>query len=113
MKNPGKILGILLIICGLILILKPLAEHSYNYFCQQQLRSEIEQSDAGKTNADSRDAKLPIEPPFLLQIPAISVEAVVVEGVENEDLKKGPGWDPRGVLPGMEGDGGQCNYCCS
>jgi len=104
MKRPGKIIGILLIICGLILILKPLAEHGYNYFCQQQLRSEIDQSDTGKDDRDSWNYKLPIEPPFLLQIPAISVDAVVVEGVEDDDLKKGPGWDPRGVLPGMEGN---------
>jgi LPXTG-site transpeptidase (sortase) family protein len=34
---------------------------------------------------------------------AISVEAVVVEGVEDKDLRRGPGWDPRGVYPGMEG----------
>jgi len=101
MKKPGKILGILLIICGLILILKPLVEHAYNYFCQLQLRNEIEQSDAKK---DSGSSKLPIEPPFVLQIPAISVDAVVVEGVEEDDLKKGPGWDPRGVLPGMKGN---------
>ncbi|HAF17372.1 MAG: sortase [Thermacetogeniaceae bacterium] len=104
MKKPGKILGILLIICGLVFILKPLAEHGYNYFVQLQLRGEIEQSDAGKAGGDSRDSKLPIEPPFLLQIPEISVDAVVVEGVEDDDLKKGPGWDPRGVLPGMDGN---------
>lgn len=104
MKKPVKLLGILLIICGLVFILKPLAEHAYNYFCQQQLRGDIEQSDAGKASGDSHDSKLPIEPPFLLQIPAISVDAVVVEGVEDDDLKKGPGWDPRGVLPGMEGN---------
>ena len=32
------------------------------------------------------------------------MDAVVVEGVEDDDLKKGPGWDPRGVLPGMDGN---------
>ena len=51
MKKPGKILGILLIICGLILILKPLAEHGYNYFCQLQLRSEIDRVMHGKTDS--------------------------------------------------------------
>ena len=38
MKKP-KILGILLIICGLVFILKPLAEHG-EYFVQLQLLGE-------------------------------------------------------------------------
>jgi len=38
-----------------------------------------------------RKFKASIEPPFVLQIPAISVDAVVVEGVEEDDLKKGQG----------------------
>jgi sortase A len=102
MKKLWKILGLLLIICGLSLILKPLVEHGYNYICQLQLRSEI--SDDENADTDSQNSELPIEPPFVLQIPAISVDAVVVEGVGDNELKKGPGWDPRGVLPGMKGN---------
>lgn len=101
MKKPWKLLGLILIICGLILILKPLVEDGYNYICQLQLRSEVEQGEEINTNTDSQQ---PLEPPFVLQIPAISVDAVVVEGVGDDELKKGPGWDPRGVLPGMKGN---------
>ena len=40
---------------------------------------------------DSRDSKLPMSP--FSATDSGSVGAVVVEGVEDDDLKKGPGWD--------------------
>ncbi len=40
----------------------------------------------------------------LLKIPKIGVDAVVVEGVEVEDLKKGPGHYPDTALPGQLGN---------
>jgi sortase (surface protein transpeptidase) len=95
-----KKIGLLLLICGLLLILKPLAEHGYTYYQQLQLKNELKQTEDIK---DSMADNHQIKPPFLLEIPSISVEAVVVEGVEDKDLRRGPGWDPRGVYPGMEG----------
>jgi sortase A len=95
-----KKIGLLLLICGLLLILKPLAEHGYTYYQQLQLKNELKQTEDIK---DSMADNHQIKPPFLLEIPSISVEAVVVEGVEDKDVRRGPGWDPRGVYPGMEG----------
>jgi sortase A len=40
----------------------------------------------------------------LIKIPKIGVDAVVVEGVEVEDLKKGPGHYPDTALPGQLGN---------
>jgi sortase A len=40
----------------------------------------------------------------LIKIPKIGVDAVVVEGVEVEDLKKGPGHYPETALPGQLGN---------
>jgi sortase A len=99
-----KKLGLLLIICGLLFILKPLAEHGYSYYCQLQLKNELKQKEDIGAVEQSNQSKQPMKPPFLLEIPSISVEAVVVEGVGDKDLRKGPGWDPRGVYPGMEGN---------
>lgn len=115
-----KKIGLLLIICGLLFIFKPLAEHGYNYYCQLQLKKELKQKEdvraVKQSDASGRPSEQPtvpsseqpgkqqIVPPFVLKIPSISVEAVVVEGVGKKELRQGPGWDPRGVYPGMEGN---------
>jgi sortase A len=39
----------------------------------------------------------------LIQIPAIDVERVVVEGVGRDDLRKGPGHVPSTMMPGQPG----------
>lgn len=100
-----KKIGLLLIICGLLFVLKPLAEHGYNYWCQLLLKNELKQgADEGAIKKQINSGEQKIRPPFLLEIPSISVEAVVVEGVGENDLRRGPGWDPRGVYPGMQGN---------
>ncbi|HHV34926.1 MAG TPA: sortase [Syntrophomonadaceae bacterium] len=99
-----KKIGLLLIICGLLFILKPLAEHGYNYYCQLQLKNELKQREDVRAVKQSDQSELPIEPPFVLEIPSISVEAVVIEGVGKKELRRGPGWDPRGVYPGEQGN---------
>jgi sortase A len=44
------------------------------------------------------------EPTARIQIPAIGVDKIVVEGVSLADLKKGPGHYPESPLPGQEGN---------
>jgi sortase A len=44
------------------------------------------------------------EPTARIQIPAIGVDKIVVEGVSLPDLKKGPGHYPESPLPGQEGN---------
>jgi len=44
------------------------------------------------------------EPTARIQIPAIGVDKIVVEGVSLDDLKKGPGHYPESPLPGQEGN---------
>jgi sortase A len=39
-----------------------------------------------------------------IQIPAIGVDKIVVEGISLQDLKKGPGHYPETPLPGQEGN---------
>jgi len=80
---------------------------------QADLRRSLERqwtAQAGGPVAASKPAKPP--PPqrvprgrafALIQIPAIGVERVMVEGVGRDDLRKGPGHVPSTVLPGQPG----------
>lgn len=100
-----KKLSWILIICGLLLLSKPLLEHGYNFCSQLLLRSEVKKADEVSTPGNQEKlSNLPIEPPFVLEIPVISVDAVVIEGVTQKDLRRGPGLDPRGVDPGTKGN---------
>ena len=46
----------------------------------------------------------PGDPVARIEIPAIGVDKIVVEGVSRADLKKGPGHYPETPLPGQEGN---------
>lgn len=78
---------------------------------QQRLRSEF---DASLQEASSGRAAAPAgpraamhpeigQPLAVLEIPAIGLDAVVVEGVGYEELKLGPGHIPNTALPGRAG----------
>lgn len=67
---------------------------------QKALASEIEQ----QWEVSPDEAPQLGEGMALIKIPKIGVDAVVVEGVEVEDLKKGPGHYPDTALPGQLGN---------
>lgn len=102
-------IGVLLLIAGVFLILTPLLGKGYSYYIQFMLHRKMIQ-DTNFSRAENQDERgqlkrpLCIKPPFNLFIPALSLEAVVVEGTGGESLRKGPGIDPRGVYPGMPGN---------
>ena len=64
---------------------------------------KIEEEKAEKQEAKEPEVK-PLEPPFTIEIPSISVKAVVVDGVGTQDLRKGPGLYPQASLPGQNGN---------
>jgi sortase A len=98
-------IGWLLIAVGLLLILTPLLGKGYGYYSQFLMRQELERDErAAGPAAPVLETPPCIRPPFLLTIPAISLEAVVVEGTESKALSKAPGLDARGVYPGMPGN---------
>lgn len=102
-------IGSLLLIVGVFLIITPVLGKGYSYYTQLMLHREMIQ-DADSSQMENREKSsqlertLCIRPPFILSIPALSLEAVVVEGTGGESLRKGPGIDPRGVYPGMPGN---------
>jgi sortase A len=98
-------IGWLLIAVGLLFILTPLLSRGYGYYNQLLIRQDLERDEREPVSAGpAPDTPQYIRPPFLLTIPAISLEAVVVEGTESKALSKGPGLDARGVYPGIPGN---------
>jgi sortase A len=90
---------------------------------QRELEDDFEQVLAEATLSTSTTTTLPGDPPpeepttvpeispvpegeaaARIQIPAIGVDKIVVEGVSLADLKKGPGHFPQTPLPGQEGN---------
>ena len=68
---------------------------------QEQLRTEYDQLPSVEVVGSDKERKLgptrppgPGDPVFLLKMPSIDFDEVVVEGVGTEDLKKGPGHYP-------------------
>ncbi len=77
---------------------------------QNRLQDRFEQTIATSSTADTPADIAPSitiesgEPIAVLRIPRIGVEKYVVEGVEPDDLKKGPGHYPHSVQPGRPGN---------
>lgn len=77
---------------------------------QNRLQDRFEETIATAPADDSpSDESTPLtiesgEPMAILRIPRIGVEKYVVEGVEPDDLKKGPGHYPHSVQPGRLGN---------
>ncbi|WP_366924549.1 class E sortase [Metallumcola ferriviriculae] len=119
-----------LIVVGIVLVFSPVAAETYTYYQQGILNSKL-MADAGQVDEEdptvvypeelttvegfsenSREElqvskpvkEEPINAPFKLTIPKIKLDAVVVDGVGKQDLRKGPGLYPQGSLPGAPGN---------
>lgn len=110
-----RTISVLIISIGIILIVSPLIFFTYSHIYQHyillndkpQIDKERVEGEEEFTVADTAvppQELSPMRPPFNIIIPKISVEAVVVEGVEENNLRKGPGLYPQGSLPGEEGN---------
>lgn len=118
-------LSVMILVVGLGLLATPFVSEAYTRYEQQKLLAELDNpvltipDDAVVTTVVHREAPAdglaagsaeeemkppPLLPPFRIEIPKIGVEAVVVDGVEVEDLRKGPGLYPHGVKPGEDGN---------
>ena len=64
-----------------------------------QLEVRIDQAAAGPATAEEPPPHLPGDAYAILEIPAIDLDEVVVEGIGTEDLKKGPGHYPKSDDP--------------
>jgi len=76
----------------------------YEARAQHTLLPEFQQRMAEGGGFDSLTAPVPSGPVALIQIPAIGVDQVVVEGSSPQNLKQGPGHMPGSPLPGEFGN---------
>src|SRR5207248_2741174 len=101
--------GTLLITTGLLTMSWPVVTWAYGLYWQQKLASAWAQARPGGSVASSppgTTASQPAEPlPFArLEIPAIRLGVMVVDGVDGVSLRRGPGHLPRTCGPGESGD---------
>lgn len=124
----------MLILVGVLLILSPVAAETYTYYQQELLKDRVnglegstngivEEEDptiviptnlkpVGVTTAEKPVGSQTEKPakggsitaPFSISIPKIQLDAIVVNGVSKNDLRKGPGLYPQGSIPGEEGN---------
>lgn len=110
--------GRILRIAGLVLIAAALALGGYAWWlvwgtglatraAQDELRPRFEERIATRVLEDAEEAeervvRVPGEAVAILRIPDIDVDYVVVEGVDTESLKKGPGHYPATAYPWEE-----------
>jgi sortase A len=132
MKRLLRALLSLVMIGGIALALWPLGQMAYARWNQNALRAEWQtaaqrvdskaaQNKAAKAAAQVRTATLtsktpkgakkstakpPVAelPPTRIIIPDIGLDAVVVQGFDEETLRRGPGHEPRSALPGQLGN---------
>ncbi|MGI6097794.1 MAG: class E sortase [Dethiobacteria bacterium] len=111
-KNQKKIIrswtGALLIISGILIIILPFAHNTYlrhsNARDAQQMIDELSTAapnplEAAETTLEEEEPEELLPAPGILVIPAIDLITVVNYGVEEEDLKKGPGFYPQSGYP--------------
>lgn len=117
-------LSAVILIAGLGLLATPFISEAYTRHEQQKLLAELDDPvmlipdeallalaappPASMDDSDRPAVAVPelppLLPPFRIEIPKLGLEAVVVDGVEEADLRKGPGLYPHGVKPGEEGN---------
>lgn len=114
-------LSVVILVAGIGLLATPFVSEAYTRYEQQQLLKELDDpvltipddafvptvrrsETSAAVSVQEEMALPPLQPPFKIEIPKLGLEAVVVDGVEVEDLRKGPGLYPHGVQPGEEGN---------
>ncbi|MDH7578828.1 MAG: class E sortase [Bacillota bacterium] len=93
----GRVLATALILAGVALLFYPTLTDLYTNFLQGRQRQAAKAAFAEKK-------ELPGDAVTILEIPRLKLETVVYEGVEPEDLRRGPGHYPQTALPGQPGN---------
>lgn len=97
---------------GGILALWPVGQSLYARRSQSELRQQYVAQQKTATKKTVQRAAAPAKPSVRTQqlpstriiVPEAELDAIVVRGVHNEDLRRGPGWMPGTALPGASGN---------
>lgn len=93
----GRVITALLIIIGVALLFYPTLTDLYSSLTQGQERQKAEEAFLKKKELSNGAVAI-------LEIPRLKLESVVYEGVETQDLRRGPGHYPQTALPGQSGN---------
>lgn len=102
----------LLITIGVLLVCWPLGQYAFGWMAQRELRRQWT-ADAAKAtlpvnasdDAISAAAKQgPTWPNTRIVIPELNIDAVVINGFDEDSLRRGPAHDPRSAMPGQAGN---------
>lgn len=119
-----RCLSWILTVIGMLLLLAPALAGGYSCYQQRVLLQSINSSrdmpagDEGEQEAADNGQGVsgvqestvvagetgPVYPPFILNIPALALKVVVVDGVGEQELRRGPGLYPQAGFPGTEGN---------
>ncbi|MBS4021991.1 MAG: class E sortase [Dethiobacter sp.] len=114
MRQGNRLLGTVIIIIGLLLVAMPLSRWGASYYYQYRamvaweeqmpaIEAEpLEEPIEGETVPTENKKEIPTGLPDadgMLHIPKIKLSAVVIHGVSEADLKRGPGFYPQSSHP--------------
>ena len=103
MRQLRKHLGLFLIIGGLLLSLIPVAKWGMGFYYQRVALAAMEEEQPSVIAEPTEEsAELPESLPSIngiLEVPKIQLRSVVIHGVTEEDLKRGPGFYPQSKHP--------------
>ena len=112
MSNTRRRAGIALAAAGLLLVGSAGAAYARGAIAREQARTawEIARAEAARAGIDRLIDTRPATPPrkgdpvARLLIPAIRLDEIVVEGIDDVQLNVGPGHLPQSVVPGARGN---------
>ena len=113
----------LIFVLGVTIAVWPLGQRAYGIWSQRALQSQWQRDAAQRPKSKVAKPKLKAQSPTMraiapakpvaknakwpltrIAIPDIQLEAVVVQGLDEKALARGPGHDPRSALPGETGN---------
>jgi sortase A len=114
MRQGYRVLGTVIIICGLVLASIPLARWGVSFYHQYRALAAWEREmpvlEPPENGEEPEQPKEPLPPEpvvkdtlpegkAVIHIPRLKVTAVIVRGVSEDDLKRGPGFYPQSGHP--------------
>lgn len=109
MKQYQRFIPIALIALGVVLVCWPLGQKAYGWMAQRQLRQQwtINEKNAvlpaWSTTLTSPANKSAWQPTRIV-IPDLNIDAIVINGFDEDALRRGPAHDPKSALPGKSGN---------
>ena len=109
MKRHQRFISLALIALGIILVSWPLGQKAFGWIAQRQLRQQFMASEksavlpilSAKLNSHANKSAWQ---PTRMVIPDLKIDAVVVNGFDEDALRRGPAHDPASALPGQVGN---------